>query len=650
MEQKRKLFTFQLPGDDQERPFPPHLKAIPKGAQTATVFGPGAIFDAIPFASTAILMEVMMPEKILDFFYDFKKGQNSFKDIEEAYRSGQGDGFLRKASMDTIGNRDDWYRDDVFAQQAFTGTNPTTIRNASAERIEDFKTAAKEQSKHEMLKILDQVKENFFILDCNYFREAAGLGEEDLMSCTDELYGNKNDPNPSLQLFLPAAVTLFHLGEEGRLHPLAIIIDFKGSVEKSVTIFNQRLTFDSPTDTEAQDWPWRYAKLCSQVSDWVRHELTIHLTNTHLVEEAIIVAANRTLEPEHPVFRILRPHWDKTLSLNAAARSTLVPSIIEKLVGIPSDRVYRFINHAYKNFHFTNLYVPTDLALRGFDPAAIHPSTGRFHNYGYGYNINLMWHAIRRFVHGKLTSTGLTSAAVASDPQIRAWTAEMHSPYGADMPSFPTITTLDALVDAVTMCIHIASPQHTAVNYLQEYYQSFVANKPPALCSPIPTSLAKLQAFTEQDVIDALPVSRPKSWLLASHIPHLLSPHVVSHDSLLTLALSYREFADQHVKGYETRIERSRKVVGGLMSGDAGAGDSAGEADNGALQKEEEAKQEDFQEQMEREMKLRDAAETFYKDLRTMSRLSKAFGKGMDDAEVNYDVLQPSRVADSIEI
>jgi hypothetical protein len=32
-------------------------------------------------------------------------------------------------------------------------------------------------------------------------------------------------------------------------------------------------------------------------------------------------------------------------------------------------------------------------------------------------------------------------------------------------------TTFDALADAVAMCIHIASHQHTAVNDLQQYYQ-----------------------------------------------------------------------------------------------------------------------------------------------------------------------------------
>jgi len=59
------------------------------------------------------------------------------------------------------------------------------------------------------------------------------------------------------------------------------------------------------------------------------------------------------------------------------------------------------------------------------------------------------------------------------------------------MPTFPTIETKDQLVDAVTMCIHIALPQHAAVNYLQNFYQVFVPAKQPALYTPIPDSLAE---------------------------------------------------------------------------------------------------------------------------------------------------------------
>ena len=94
-------------------------------------------------------------------------------------------------------------------------------------------------------------------------------------------------------------------------------------MDASVTIFNRRVSSAS-TLPEKEDWPWRYAKMCAQVSDWAHHEITVHLVHTHFVEEATIVAAHRTIDPSHVVFKLLEPHWNVTLSLNAAARTTLV--------------------------------------------------------------------------------------------------------------------------------------------------------------------------------------------------------------------------------------------------------------------------------------------------------------------------------------
>lgn len=122
----------------------------------------------------------------------------------------------------------------------------------------------------------------------------------------------------------------------------------------------------------------RYVYKCS---DWLRHEVTVHLTNTHLVEESVIVAANRQLPPDHLVFRLLYPHWQKTLSLNAAARDTLVPHVIAKLIGFEDKQAFKFIQYADENFDFKAQYVPTELRRRGFPPE--HLNDRKFHNYAY---------------------------------------------------------------------------------------------------------------------------------------------------------------------------------------------------------------------------------------------------------------------------
>lgn len=160
-----------------------------------------------------------------------------------------------------------------------------------------------------------------------------------------------------------------------------------------------------------------------------------------------------------------------------------------------------------------------------------------------------MWVAIRGFVasmididyapEGVDVATKGARKFVSKDPCVLAWCSEIQSsPAGGRLCSFPTIRTKDQLIDAITMCIHIAAPQHTAVNYLQNFYQAFVIAKPPALYTPPPTDIQSLEAFTERDFIKALPIGRQRDWLLAAQVPWLLSFRVADEYNLITYAVS----------------------------------------------------------------------------------------------------------------
>ena len=420
-----------------------------------------------------------------------------------------------------IGDLSDWYSDARFAQQQFTGTNPTTIARARDSFIMDVGIAAYHQGLKAVVKFLSSTAhEDLYAQDCSYFRKACGYGPNDVM--VDEgTMGNR---------FSCATISLFHLNPDGQLHPLAICIDYKGDLDESVIIFNKRLSPSDSTASEKEDWPWRFAKTCAQVSDWTRHEITVHFTDTHFVEEVIIVATHRCIPVEHSVFKLLEPHWLRTLSLNAAARETLVPKIIFDLVGVPNERLYGFLKYAFHDFEFQHKYVPFDLQDRGFHPEKL--NNPKFKNYAYGRNMLLMWNAIHTFVSSMITISDTSDSQVAPDTYIQAWCQEIRSPTAGQMPSFPT------LVDALTMCIHIASPQHTAVNYLQDYYQAFVINKPPCLLSPLPTTLSALQSYTEHDLIKALPIGHQHLWLLSAHVPHLLSFRVAEENNVINYALS----------------------------------------------------------------------------------------------------------------
>lgn len=176
-----------------------------------------------------------------------------------------------------VGELEDWYSDDRFAQQQFTGTNPTTIELASETWLTRFSRAAGKEpedavAKDTIDKLIGKYPESLYVQDYSYFRDAAGIkNKEAEIKCHKRFQSAR---------WGCAAVCLFFLDSEGLLHPLAIVTDWRDSMEASVTIFNRELfkrmnlvtgKSKDPISTEerideAVDWPWRYGilplKLC----------------------------------------------------------------------------------------------------------------------------------------------------------------------------------------------------------------------------------------------------------------------------------------------------------------------------------------------------------------------------------------------------
>lgn len=159
--------------------------------------------------------------------------------------------------------------------------------------------------------------------------------------------------------------------------------------------------------------------------------------------------------------------------------------------------------------------------------------------------MSLMWPVLHSFVSSVLKIFYSSDADVAKDAAVANWSTEMRSPTGGQLPSFPVIKTIEDLTNAVVMCIHIASPQHNAVNYLQDYYMSFVPNKPASLLSAMPTSIEELNAYREADMMAALPVNDPRIWLMSSQLVYLLSYRVAEDQTLLNYAESLCKLSSQ---------------------------------------------------------------------------------------------------------
>lgn len=550
--QKQDVYKWSNPLIDG---YPPHLNTIPPG-QADGAPAIGNIFDLkeLDFVTTiAQVLSFIIPETITQTGTPF--AGPSIADCER-YNTEHPSQKTDIMNGENLGNKADWYSDARFAQQHLSGVNPSTIEKATPEKVKPYIHEASKQGLESMSELLSGSKD-LFIQDYSYFRKATGVSDtEEFRNVIPELDASKTPPAPTGKMafrYACAPVVIFELHSDGRIHPLAITLDYKGSLDNSITIFNQRLAPGEKGETdEKADWAWRYAKTCAQTADWARHEVATHLVDTHMVEEAIIVATNRTIPEDHILYETLSPHWFRTLALNSAARSVLVPAVIARLAGFgpswplnPKDpksmdanRAMRLVRWSYENFNFQDKYIPNDLKKRGFNPEELFDD--KYRNYPYATDMYLLWGVIHDFVKTILGTKYKSDSDVQNDPYISDWCNEIQT--HGQLPSFPTITTVVQLVDAVTMCIHTASPQHTAVNYLQDYYYSFVPAKPPALCTPLPKDLATLRTYTEADLTAALPIGpdspKWKDWLLAAQLPELLSFKVDNRYTLLTYAKS----------------------------------------------------------------------------------------------------------------
>ncbi|KAH8588241.1 lipoxygenase [Bisporella sp. PMI_857] len=559
--------------------YPPYLAVIPMEDRSGIL----QIFDRAKFIEVAVALCSEIPRGISSFLYGEPLGKNMVQ-LEAGMRR------LSKqrknvGNIRTIAEREDWYTDSVFAQQSFTGSNPTTITKATAEWVRRFMNAANAQGNKSTYTLLSAIPADEIYIQDNSFIRSAVHAQPDEALCSED--GKR---------FGCASVMLLHLNQEGQLHPLAVVCDYKGSMENSICIFNRRLSADAATDHEASDWPWRYAKLCFQVSDWTRHELAVHLNDCHFVEEATIVAAQRSFPTDHVVYNLLAPHWFRTLSVNAAARESLIPTCITAMTGLTTAQTHSFILSSYKRFNFPASYIPAQLSRRGFPPSLL--SSQPFHNYVWAKNVSEIWTVLHKFVHSILCTVYHSHAEVLSDKSVQSWCDEMHSETGGQMPSFPDIATVDDLANAVVLCIHIATSMHNSVNYLQGYYQSFVPNKPSCLSSPLPAKLSELMQYTEKEFLAALPLKNEHLWRMCEQLPYLLSHEVDANKTLAAYA-----------RGMEHEAHSKRGV---------------------------------------RWEAVGKAAKDFYEELMDLEEVFERNSKMMDDNSMSYQALHPTRLAVSI--
>ena len=217
--------------------YPPHLKTIPYRDQAQLY----EIFNVMGLIGIAAILPKIVPKtKFLGSFSRFlyqKVNETvhgteyeglTIADVERANRENKKTGTdIMKG--DNIGLLQDWWSDARFAQQSFSGTNPNTITLASPAWVKAYSEAATAQGRLDARDFITRAEpSSLYIQDASYFREAVKAASD------DNLVSKDPDMDDRYQY---ASVTLYKLDKGGRLHPLAIVIDWKGSMEKVSSCF-----------------------------------------------------------------------------------------------------------------------------------------------------------------------------------------------------------------------------------------------------------------------------------------------------------------------------------------------------------------------------------------------------------------------------
>lgn len=340
--------------------------------------------------------------------------------------------------------------DEVFAQMRVAGPNPLVIRRATADDLRGLALGDHAAGIEDALR-----RGALFVAD---YGVLAGLQPG-------------TNPAPKY-VFAPRALFAVPAGERS-LRPVAI-----QTAAGAAAVF--------PGDGT----PWEIAKIIVNMADGNYHELISHLGLTHLLTEPFVITTHRQLDPRHPLYVLLAPHFAGTLLINYAAQTTLITDggAVDQLLTGTIESSRQLSASAVQAVRYNASFLPLALAARGVDDARALP------DYPYRDDALALWHAIHAWVTAYVQIYYPTPADVTGDYELQAWVVELAAKQGGSIQDIgdgqvdgkPRIESAAYLARLLTQVIFTASVQHAAVNFPQRTIMSYTPAMPLAAYAPFP--------------------------------------------------------------------------------------------------------------------------------------------------------------------
>lgn len=291
-----------------------------------------------------------------------------------------------------------------------------------------------------------------------------------------------------LQKFVYAPIAAFVTAPGGTLRPVAIQLGQSP---------------DAPLRTPGDGLAWRMAKVAVNNAEMLFNGLVTHFGLSHLVAEALVCVTHRSLAPEHPLLRLLAPHFAYTTASNQTARTSIVNpgGKQEYLMGGTLASNFEVTLGAIRAERYDRLGARVDLADRGVDDPTTLP-VYPFRDDGVG-----LADALQRWVAGYVAVYYAEDGAVTADAELRAWAEALTRDAG--FQGVPTLDTVAALSRFVGDLLWRITGYHAVMNYAGHDYASWATETPSALFGP-----ASVAAASEADVRAMLPPLRVANGML----------------------------------------------------------------------------------------------------------------------------------------
>uniref|UniRef100_A0A8C5N037 Uncharacterized protein n=1 Tax=Leptobrachium leishanense TaxID=445787 RepID=A0A8C5N037_9ANUR len=364
-----------------------------------------------------------------------------------------------------------WMEDTFFGYQYLNGVNPMSVRKCT--KIPNNFPVTQDMVASTLGSSTDLQKEvergNIFLADYNILE---GIP-------TNTINGKKQ--------YLAAPLCLLWKSLQDYLIPIAIQLGQQPGPENPIFL---------ASDAE---WDWTLAKIWVRNAEVQVHELDYHLLRTHLLAEVFSIATSRNLPMQHPLFKLLRPHFRYTLEINVLARSQLIGpgGLFDKALVTGNGGVPILVRKALERLTYTSLCLPDDLKDRGMESIPKHY---------YREDGMKIWSAMEKFVSNIVYYYYYKDDdMVSQDPELQAWIKEIFKKGFLERESSGIPSSLRSraeVIKFVTMVMFSCSAQHAAVNSGQFDFYSWMPNGPSSMRQPPPT---KKWVTTFQSILDALP-------------------------------------------------------------------------------------------------------------------------------------------------